>query len=94
MYLKKIQRNILIKMYVYRVHSHKMNNISASNSSALASAFISSAVPFTIHHISSTPPDQIFLQTKLAKGIAGVFVWIALFLTCQQVYILSIMSFQ
>lgn len=63
-----------------------MNNISASNSSALASAFISSAVPFTIHHISSTPPDQIFLQTKLAKGIAGVFVWIALFLTCQQIY--------
>lgn len=29
--------------------------------------------------------DGIFLQTKTALGIAGVFVWVALFLTCQQV---------
>jgi len=27
----------------------------------------------------------IFLQTRAAQGIAGVFVWVALFLTCQQV---------
>ncbi|XP_026273815.1 transmembrane protein 184B isoform X1 [Frankliniella occidentalis] len=31
-----------------------------------------------------TPP--IFLQTKAAQVIAGVFVFIALFLTCQQIY--------
>ncbi|XP_065224761.1 transmembrane protein 184B isoform X2 [Planococcus citri] len=31
-------------------------------------------------------PDQIFLQTKWAQGIAGFCVWIALFLTCQQIY--------
>ena len=29
--------------------------------------------------------DGIFLQTKTAQGIAGVFVWVALFITCQQV---------
>uniref|UniRef100_A0A1B0EZZ4 Uncharacterized protein n=1 Tax=Phlebotomus papatasi TaxID=29031 RepID=A0A1B0EZZ4_PHLPP len=28
--------------------------------------------------------DGIFLQTKTAQGIAGAFVWVALFLTCQQ----------
>lgn len=27
----------------------------------------------------------IFLQTRTAQGIAGIFVWLALFLTCQQV---------
>ncbi|XP_046659293.1 transmembrane protein 184B isoform X2 [Homalodisca vitripennis] len=37
---------------------------------------------------SSMPPhaEPIFLQTKLAQGIAGAFVWVALFLTCQQIY--------
>lgn len=29
--------------------------------------------------------DGIFLQTKTAQGIAGAFVWVALFLACQQV---------
>ncbi|KAL2712998.1 transmembrane protein 184B isoform X1 [Vespula squamosa] len=28
----------------------------------------------------------IFLQTRAAQGIAGAFVWLALFLTCQQIY--------
>jgi hypothetical protein len=27
----------------------------------------------------------IFLQTKVAQGMAGAAVWVALFLTCQQV---------
>lgn len=27
----------------------------------------------------------IFLQTRAAQVIAGIFVWVALFLTCQQV---------
>lgn len=30
--------------------------------------------------------DGIFLQTKTAQGIAGAFVWMALFITCQQVF--------
>lgn len=29
--------------------------------------------------------DGIFLQTKTAQGLAGIFVWAALFITCQQV---------
>lgn len=29
--------------------------------------------------------DGIFLQTKTAQGLAGFFVWVALFITCQQV---------
>lgn len=27
----------------------------------------------------------MFLQTPAAQGIAGIFVWAALFITCQQV---------
>ncbi|EDW18509.1 transmembrane protein 184B isoform X2 [Drosophila mojavensis] len=30
--------------------------------------------------------DGIFLQTKTAQVLAGVFVWAALFVTCQQIY--------
>lgn len=29
--------------------------------------------------------DGIFLQTKTAQVLAGIFVWAALFVTCQQV---------
>lgn len=30
---------------------------------------------------------SMFLQTTAAQGIAGIFVWAALFITCQQVNI-------
>jgi hypothetical protein len=40
-----------------------------------------SALDPIISHVG----DGIFLQTKTAQGLAGIFVWIALFLTCQQV---------
>ncbi|KAL7731931.1 hypothetical protein ACLKA6_016982 [Drosophila palustris] len=30
--------------------------------------------------------DGIFLQTKTAQVLAGIFVWAALFVTCQQIY--------
>lgn len=33
----------------------------------------------------SKEATPIFLQTHAAQGIAGIFVWVALFLTCQQV---------
>lgn len=36
--------------------------------------------------ISEEEPTPIFLQTRAAQGIAGAFVWVALFLTCQQIY--------
>jgi hypothetical protein len=32
-----------------------------------------------------TEATPMFLETKAAQGIAGAFVWIALFLTCHQV---------
>lgn len=34
--------------------------------------------------------DGIFLQTKTAQVLAGVFVWAALFVTCQQVSSIAI----
>ncbi|CAH0546917.1 unnamed protein product [Brassicogethes aeneus] len=34
----------------------------------------------------SAPSEPIFLQTKLCQGVAGFFVWAALFLTCTQIY--------
>lgn len=30
--------------------------------------------------------DGIFLQTKTCQGLAGIAVWVALFITCQQIY--------
>ncbi|XP_015119911.1 transmembrane protein 184B isoform X1 [Diachasma alloeum] len=30
--------------------------------------------------------EPIFLQTRAAQGISGAFVWLALFITCQQIY--------
>ncbi|KAH0952645.1 hypothetical protein HN011_006058 [Eciton burchellii] len=41
-----------------------------------------------VNDFTDTPKEvtPIFLQTRAAQGIAGVFVWVALFLTCQQIY--------
>ena len=38
-----------------------------------------------VNEISNSKAAPIFLQTRAAQGIAGAFVWVALFLTCQQV---------
>lgn len=43
-------------------------------------------VTSTIKNIDTIEPTPIFLQTKSAQFISGVFVWISLFLTCQQIY--------
>lgn len=45
---------------------------------------ITSAAALAIDPLSHVG-DGIFLQTKTAQGIAGLCVWFALFLTCQQV---------
>lgn len=37
--------------------------------------------------------DGVFLQTKTAQGLAGIFVWVALFITCQQVFKLNIIFY-
>lgn len=39
----------------------------------------------TVAAISKEEAAPIFLQTRAAQVIAGAFVWVALFLTCQQV---------
>lgn len=45
---------------------------------------ISSAAALAIDPLSHVG-DGIFLQTKTAQVLAGVCVWVALFLSCQQV---------
>lgn len=35
--------------------------------------------------VVQTPSNPIFLQTTAAQVIAGLFVWTAVFVTCQQV---------
>lgn len=61
------------------------SSISVKN---LSMANISLSTPVPTHG----PSGAVFLQTKLAQGIAGTFVWIALFLTCQQVCTLFLFS--
>lgn len=60
--------------------------------SATSNGNINSSVTTVVFSTTTVPPAEhgavtpIFLQTKAAQGIAGVFVWVALFLTCQQIY--------
>lgn len=65
-----------------------MPSTSATTVSSTMLAPNSSMMPIqeTTHHSLTEASDPIFLQTTLAKGIAGTFVWAALFLTCQQVF--------
>ncbi|KAI9587342.1 transmembrane protein 184B isoform X1 [Glossina fuscipes] len=48
----------------------------------MSPAQMSSAPIDPLSHVG----DGIFLQTKTAQGLAGIFVWAALFITCQQIY--------
>lgn len=83
------------------VASALSSTIAAASSPAAATAaaavaadqahniLIASTTPATAATMALDPlshvGDGIFLQTKTAQGIAGAFVWVALFLTCQQV---------
>lgn len=44
-------------------------------------SFAGNSDALSISHVG----DGIFLQSKTAKILAGAFVWMALFITCQQV---------
>ena len=63
----------------------------SSTVTTVPGVFIASfnAGTFTTTTIGDIPPTAkaapIFLETKAAQGIAGAFVWVALFVTCQQV---------
>lgn len=46
---------------------------------------ISHAAAMAIDPLISHVGDGVFLQTKTAQGLAGICVWVALFITCQQV---------
>ncbi|XP_065338289.1 transmembrane protein 184B isoform X1 [Cloeon dipterum] len=50
--------------------------------SSTASVIVSS----TAEPQDNSTIEPIFLQTKTAQGIAGAFVWVALVLTCHQIY--------
>lgn len=60
-------------------------------SSTTMASSVAATVNATITRVTDPNGDAnssvtpIFLQTRAAQGIAGVFVWAALFLTCQQV---------
>jgi len=51
--------------------------------SAAASAISTTVAPVVVVN------EPIFLETKTAQAVAGLFVFTALFLTCQQVSVLS-----
>lgn len=63
-------------------------NVTATTATILASqnptttSLTGSSIPPIKETLEVTP---IFLETKAAQGIAGIFVFCALFLTCQQV---------
>lgn len=60
-----------------------------STVAGIAAAFVATSTDSeTVDHVKSQPSEPIFLQTKLAQSIAGLFVGFALFLTCSQVRLL------
>lgn len=54
-----------------------INNISSTHSSRVATDMLIDPLA----HVG----DGIFLQTKTATVIAGICVWVAMFVSCQQV---------
>lgn len=65
-------------------------NATAAASSPTTPSTIMNSVTTEISTLAIDPlshvGDGIFLQTKTAQGIAGICIWVALFLTCQQIY--------
>ncbi|XP_076168605.1 transmembrane endosomal protein isoform X1 [Ptiloglossa arizonensis] len=64
-----------------------MSSTVATESSTIVSSLFNGMTSTTnVPAISKEEAAPIFLQTRAAQGIAGAFVWAALFLTCQQIY--------
>lgn len=64
-------------------------SVDSSTAAAMVAALVANATTVTAsitETVHSQPSEPIFLQTKLAQGVAGFFVWAALFLTCTQIY--------
>lgn len=64
-----------------------------SNPMASVTTELSHSAALAIADPLSHVGDGIFLQTKTAQGLAGICVWVALFLTCQQVSEIKIKHF-
>ncbi|XP_008558184.1 transmembrane protein 184B isoform X1 [Microplitis mediator] len=63
-----------------------MSGVESTVSSAVKSLTSTTVIDSTIVNDDGIEPTPIFLQTRAAQGISGAFVWLALFLTCQQIY--------
>lgn len=64
-----------------------MSGSSSTSATILAGILTNATMIASTENPQVAPSEPIFLQTKLAQGIAGTFVWAALFLTCQQVWL-------
>ncbi|KOC62523.1 Transmembrane protein 184B [Habropoda laboriosa] len=54
--------------------------------STIVNSLVDNMTSTTVITTSNEEVAPIFLQRRAAQGIAGAFVWVALFLTCQQIY--------
>ncbi|GJQ77024.1 putative translation initiation factor IF-2, N-terminal region [Trypoxylus dichotomus] len=79
------------KKDIFKEKSYRMTSttgVMLAAASAAINATVTAAVDASSTESSPSviqaPSETIFLQTKLAQGIAGTFVWAALFVTCQQ----------
>lgn len=73
------------------------NNIMTTSSDAINKSSTTNNLTLLNHSTMSTESplaqqvllhvgDGIFLQTKMCQVTAGIAVWVALFITCQQIY--------
>lgn len=68
-----------------------MSGVTTLSALSLSAAAVNvTSTVATAAAVQASPSKPIFLQTKMAQGIAGTFVFAALFLTCQQVMFIMI----
>lgn len=75
--------DIILNSTVLKTTTANIINVSTSTQSTLMASVSTStsAIDLSFRHVG----DGIFLQTNTSQVLAGVCVWVALFLTCQQV---------
>lgn len=77
---------------ILSLKDHTMSSTFGTEASTIAVSVIDNMMTNDSNNIfdntfeATREATPIFLQTRAAQGIAGVFVWLALFLTCQQIY--------
>lgn len=86
----------LLKSTIVSTSSTSASILKSPTQSSLMASIppeISKASTILIGDPLSHVGDGIFLQTKTAQGLAGICVWVALFITCQQVNITKMKFF-